>query len=114
MTTIEQRISRACADFVKQVLRIVKSASLEALCAAAVPDDPVAAATSPAKRARLAAMNKVAVACPATGCEEPGVRCKSNFCAEHARDLPTDVKEQLREAQRAAKSEGASGLAQMH
>lgn len=111
MTTVKQQISRACANFVEQVLDIVRSTSLEALCAAAY--DGVAA-ISPAERARLAAMNKITVACPATGCEEPGVRRKNNFCAEHARDLPTDVKEQLREAQRAAKSEGASELAQLH
>lgn len=130
MSTIQQQISHACNLFTQQVLHIIGSTSLEALCAALSSSEQLTARTAPirraqltppnkialpeqtfvdtvARRARLVEMNKVMVTCPVPDCEEHGVRSKKNFCAEHARDLSADVKEQLREAQRTAKNQPA-------
>jgi hypothetical protein len=41
----------------------------------------------------------VPVQCPAPGCENPGIRAKRNFCAEHAAALTEGEKRRLREAQ---------------
>jgi hypothetical protein len=41
------------------------------------------------------------VACPAHGCESPGIRSKMNFCTEHAAALSEEERLRLRQEQRA-------------
>ena len=116
MPTIQEQISNACRNFTQQVIRIIGSSNLRELCAVAAPErvdtsTPAPRAngvTSPARRVQLREMGMLAVTCPVPGCEARGIRNKSNFCVEHANTLSEEIKVQLREDQKAAKSATAN------
>ena len=72
---------------------------------------PTKPAKPPKKRppSRISALRRTAgtkpVACPAQGCEAPGIRSKMNFCVEHAASLSKEVRQRLRQLQRAQTAE---------
>ncbi len=77
------------------------------------PPKAVQPATKKRPTPQTSAVRRVAgtkpVACPAPGCQNPGVRPKMNFCNEHADALPKEERQSLRAAQRAAASPSSDG-----